>query len=165
MVYDNKPRRNLFVDRKFRNQVCSKNNLYIYENGMLYVNKIFPIFFDIFSVDDLLLICQQKKVPIFFIFFQKKVMLTNLKILKKLCDLKNFLSNKCCFFPRLVSKKKKWTKNVHFFKKAKTLLEIVIYLMSLYIPIVGRHVGVYLIYVCILCYHISCKYLYDKTNR
>jgi hypothetical protein len=68
MVYDNKSRRNLLVDRKFRNQVCSQNILYIYENGMIYVNNIFPIFLDIFSVDDLLLICQQKKVRILFIF-------------------------------------------------------------------------------------------------
>ena len=95
MVYDNKPRRNLFVDESSENHVCSQNILDIYENGMIYVNNIFPIFLDIYSVDDLLLICQQKKVPIFFIFVQKKVMLTKLKILKKLCDLKNFLSHKC----------------------------------------------------------------------
>ena len=157
MIYDNKPRRNLFVDESSENQVCSQTILDIYENGIIYVNKTFTWFLDIFSVDDLLLICQQKKVPNFFIFVQKKVMLTKLKILKKLCDLKNFLSNKCCFFPRLVSKKKKWTKNVQKSKKTKTLLEIVIYLISLYIPIVGRHVGDYLICVCISCYHISCK--------
>ena len=157
MVYDNKPRRNLFVDESSENQVCSQTILDIYENGIIYVNKTFTWFLDIFSVDDLLLICQQKKVPNFFIFVQKKVMLTKLKILKKLCDLKNFLSNKCCFFPRLVSKKKKWTKNVQISKKTKTLLKIVNYLISLYIPIVGRHVGDYLICVCISCYHISCK--------
>ncbi len=48
MVYDNKPRRNLFVDRKFRIQVCSQTILDIYENVMLYNNKTFSIFLDIF---------------------------------------------------------------------------------------------------------------------
>ena len=123
MVYDNKPRRNLFVDESSENQVCSQTILDIYENGIIYVNKTFTWFLDIFSVDDLLLICQQKKVPNFFIFVQKKVMLTKLKILKKLCDLKNFLSNKCCFFPRLVSKKKKWTNICPFFKKTWNTFE------------------------------------------
>ena len=61
MVYDNKPRRNLFVDESSEKHVCSQNILDIYENGMIYVNNIFPIFLDIYSVDKMLLICQQKK--------------------------------------------------------------------------------------------------------
>ena len=41
MVYDNKPRRNLFVDESSENQVCSQTILDIYENGIIYVNKTF----------------------------------------------------------------------------------------------------------------------------
>jgi hypothetical protein len=50
-------------------------------------------------------------------------MLTKLKIPKKLCELKNFLSHKCCFFPRPISKKKKWTNICPFFKKTWNTFE------------------------------------------
>jgi hypothetical protein len=146
MVYDNKPRRNLFVDRKFRIQVCSQTILDIYENVMLYNNKIFSIFFDIFFVDKMLLICQQKKFrppkkcPT--IFPKKKLCSQNENFLKSFVTLIFFSVTNVKKLPRLFSKKKKWTKNVQFFKKPKTLLKNVNYLMSLYIQIVGHHVGV-----------------------
>jgi len=158
MVYDNKPLGTFFVDRKFQNQVCSQTILDIYENDMLYNNKTFHIFLDIFSVDDLLPICQQKKFRLPkncpTIFPKKKLCSQNEKFLKRFVTLIFFSVTNVKKFPRLFSKKKKWTKNVHFFKKAKTLLKIVNYLMSLYIQIVGDYVGVYLQRVCVLCYHI-----------
>ena len=65
--------------------------------------------------------------------FEKKVMLTKLKILKKLCDLKNFLSNKCCFFPRPISDFQKWTNiNVHFRKMENSFENSLICDVSLY---------------------------------
>ena len=158
MVYDNKPRRNLFVDRKFRNQVCSQNILYIYENVMLYNNKTFSIFSGHFSVDKMLLICQQKRFRLPkncpTIFQKKKLCSQNEKFLKSFVTLIFFSVTNVKKLPRLFSKKKKWTKNVQFFKKPKTLLKNVNYLMSLYIPKVGEHVGVYLSVVWLCCYHI-----------
>ena len=158
MVYDNKPCRNLFVDKKFQNQVCSQINLYIYDFGMLYNNKTFPIFFGHFSVDKMLLICQQKKFRLPkncpTIFQKKKLCSQNEKFLKSFVTLIFFSVTNVKKLPRLFSKKKKWTKNVHFFKKPKTLLKNVNYLISLYIPKVGEYVGVYLIFDCDLCYHI-----------
>ena len=61
------------------------------------------------------------------------------------------------FFPKTYLKKKKMDKyKCPKSKNPETLWEIVNYLMSLYIPIVGRHVGVSFINVFVLWYHISC---------
>ena len=125
---------------------------------MLYNNKTFYIFFGHFSVDKMLLICQQKKFRLpkncLTIFPKKKLCSQNEKFLKSFVTLIFFSVTNVKKLPRLFSKKKKWTKNVQFFKKPKTLLKNVNYLMSLYIPIVGDYVGVYLQSMRILYYHI-----------
>jgi hypothetical protein len=96
----------------------------------------------------MLLICQQKKFRLPkkcpSIFQKKKLCSQNKKFLKSFVTLIFFSVTNVKKLPRLFSKKKKWTKNVQFFKKPKTLLKNVNYLMSLYIPKVGEHVGVYL---------------------
>ena len=127
MVYDNKPRRNLFVDRKFRIQVCSQTILDIYENVMLYNNKTFSIFSGHFSVDKMLLICQQKKFRLPkncpTIFPKKKLCSQNEKFLKSFVTLIFFSVTNVKKLPRLFSKKKKWTNICPFFQKTENTFE------------------------------------------